>query len=253
MAKFLRVLLTTETPPATGFTRGKAADSARGAGPARSDVGVASDGAARMAEAGQDSSQPRARKSPCGGRGRVAGDDREEHPHPQPTEETGTDLPDLRPLGLQLSQAEIEFMASLGAVMPTPRAAKRLANLYRLVRIGIPDSGLADFIGTEDGGPYQVVQILLAVLAGSPATAQHLFHEIRSAARGSDIRAVFAEASDFTEGDFCGRLHSVLLGIAGDMPLLTAVEEYQHWCPALARYSFYTRAMTGDPPRVGRG
>src|SRR5581483_8797347 len=108
-------------------------------------------------------------------------------PETRPPEAADTDLPDLRPLGLQLSRPEIEFMAKLGAVMPTPRAAKRLANLYRLVRIGIPDSGLAEFIGTEDGGPYQVAGILLAMLAGSPATAQRIFHEIRSAPGGSDI------------------------------------------------------------------
>jgi len=34
--------------------------------------------------------------------------------------------------------------------------------------------------------------------------------------------------------------------------LLTAIEEYQRWCPELARYSFHTRAMTANPA-VGRG
>jgi hypothetical protein len=76
-------------------------------------------------------------------------------------------IPDLRPLGLQLSQPEVEFMARLGPLLPTPRAAKRLVNLYRLVRIGIPDAQLAAFTGTDAGGPYQAVQILLAVLVGS--------------------------------------------------------------------------------------
>jgi hypothetical protein len=64
----------------------------------------------------------------------------------------------------------------------------------------------------------------------------------------SDIRAVVADTSDFTEGDFCGRIHTVLVRISGDIPLLTAVEEYQRWCPALARYSFHTRTMMGEPP-----
>jgi WD40 repeat protein len=250
MANFLRGLLKTETPPATGFTRGRGAGSARGAGQAAAE-GDGSDGAARIAEAGQDAGRMRTGKSSDAEPGRAEEDDQEQHPHARTAEEPGPDLPDLRPLGLQLSQAEIEFMARLGAVMPTPRAAKRMANLYRLVRIGIPDSDLADFIGTENGGPYQVVEILLSVLAGSPATAQRIFQEVRSAAGGSDIRAVFAGATDYTQGDFCGRLHEALATIAGDTPLLTAVEEYQRWCPELARYSFHTRAMTGTPPPPG--
>jgi hypothetical protein len=92
-----------------------------------------------------------------------------------------------------------------------------------------------------------VAGTLLAVLAGSPATAQHIFREIMSAAGGSDIRTVFAAASAFTEGDFCSRLHAVLAAIAEDTPLLGAIEEYQRWCPELARYSFHTRAMTANP------
>ena len=251
MADFVRVLLRTETPSSAGFTLSRTAGSAQETGEARPDAGGASDGAALMTKAGQDADQPRTGEPPGTGRGRAAGDDQGWHPKTRPAEEPGTDLPDLRPLGLQLSQPEIEFMAKLGAVMPTPRAAKRLANLYRLVRIGVPDGGLADFIGTEDGGAYQVVEILLAVLAGSPATAQDIFREIRYASGGGDIRAVFAGASNFTEGDFCGRLNAVLVRIARDTPLLTAVEEYQRWCPELARYSFHTRAMTGTPPPPG--
>ena len=93
-----------------------------------------------------------------------------------------------------------------------------------------------------------MVEILLTVLAGSPATAEHIFQQIRSAPGGSDIRAVFADASNYTEGDFCGRLHALLMTIAADTPLLTAVEQYQRWYPELARYSFHTRTMTGTPP-----
>ncbi|HXJ24666.1 MAG TPA: P-loop NTPase fold protein, partial [Streptosporangiaceae bacterium] len=56
--------------------------------------------------------------------------------------------PDLRPRGLQVSQPEVEFLGRLGPVLPTPRAAKRLVNLYRLVRISIPEADLAAFAGT---------------------------------------------------------------------------------------------------------
>ena len=44
---------------------------------------------------------------------------------------------ELRPLSLQLTQPEVESMTRMSALLPTPRAAKKLVNLYRLVRIGV--------------------------------------------------------------------------------------------------------------------
>ena len=117
-----------------------------------------------------------------------------EQPVTPRTEQPGTAIPDLRPLGLQVSQPEAEFLTRLGPLLPTPRAAKKLVNLYRLVRIGIADSGLAAFTGSEAGGQYQVVQILLAVLVGSPAAAQRIFRELMAATPESDILTVFAKA-----------------------------------------------------------
>ena len=168
------------------------------------------------------------------------------------TEERDTAIPDLRPLGLQVSQPEAEFMTLLGPLLPTPRAAKKLVNLYRLVRIGIPDSGLAAFTGSEAGGQYQVVQILLAVLVGSPAAAQRMFRELMDATPESDIFTVLAKAgaADLPESHLCVRISADLVKISEDTPLMTATSEYQRWCPALARYSFHTRTMTAKPPSI---
>ncbi len=84
---------------------------------------------------------------------------------PHATEGTGLadpgqpmSLPDLRPWGLRLTTAEIEFITRLGALLPTPRAAKRMVNLYRLVRISIPDAELGDFTASGPGAPYRAVQ-----------------------------------------------------------------------------------------------
>jgi hypothetical protein len=148
-----------------------------------------------------------------------------------------------------LSQPEVEFMTRLGPLLPTPRAAKRLVNLYRLVRIGIPDSGLAAFVGSEAGGPYQVVQILLAILVGCPAAAPRIFHELMAAPPDSEILTIFAKAAsaDFPEGHHCAHIGKEMTKIDKATPLLVATAEYQHWCPALARYSFHTRTMTAEP------
>jgi hypothetical protein len=183
----------------------------------------------------------------------LSGQSEEGQPVPLGTEQPDTAIPDLRPLGLQLSQPEIEFMTRLGPLLPTPRAAKKLVNLYRLVRIGIPDSSIPEFTGSETGGPYQVVQVLLAVLVGSPTAAQRIFRELVTAPPDSDIRTVFANAAaaESTDSLHCADMGAALTEIFADIPLMTAVSEYQHWCPTLARYSFHTRLMTTNRPSPG--
>ena len=110
--------------------------------------------------------------------------------------------PDLRPRGLQVSQPEVEFLGRLGPVLPTPRAAKRLVNLYRLVRISIPEADLAAFAGTGDGqSEYQFVQILLAILVASPAMAQRILQEIMAAPADSDIRTVLGKIAAARHGE----------------------------------------------------
>ena len=140
-------------------------------------------------------------------------------------------------------------MTRLSPLLPTPRAAKRLVNLYRLVRIGISEPRLAAFTGSEDGGPYQVVQILLAVLLGSPSIAQQIFRDVMTASAGSDILTVFAEAADpkIAKAPLQAHIGAELARIAKETPLMVATEEYQRWCPRLSRYSFHTRMMTAAP------
>ena len=153
--------------------------------------------------------------------------------------------PDLRPRGLQVSQPEVEFLGRLGPVLPTPRAAKRLVNLYRLVRISIPEPDLAAFAGAGDGpSEYQFVQILLAILVGSPAMAQRVFKEIMAAPADSDIRTVLGKiaAADGGAGAYT-RISAVLDQAVTDVSLRTEAAAYQPWCPRLARYSFHTREL----------
>jgi len=165
-------------------------------------------------------------------------------------------IPDLRPAGLQLTRPEVEFMTRLGPLLPTPRAAKRLVNLYRLVRIRIPEPELPSFVGSGSHGPYQAVQILLALLVGSPAAAQRIFQRLMDSSPGSDLFTVLADlaaATDSAEHLEYARLSSQLATIAEGTALLTGVWEYQHWCPQLARHSFHTRTVTSQAPSTGVG
>lgn len=73
-------------------------------------------------------------------------------------------------------------MSQMGGLTRTPRAAKKLVNLYRLARIGVEPGDLAAFVGTEAiPGEHQPVQILLALLVGSPDQAAAVFRHILEA------------------------------------------------------------------------
>jgi KAP family P-loop domain len=160
-----------------------------------------------------------------------------------------TAAPDLRPQGLQLSRAEIDFMTMLGALVPTPRAAKKLTNLYRLVRISIADAELASFLGNETNAPYQAVQILLAILAGTPTLARTIFEQLLTASAEDDLLTVIAETSTGQAGKTqLEPIMTTLEKISTEKPLPAKAGEYQRWCPALARYSFHTRTLAGLPP-----
>jgi WD40 repeat protein len=156
---------------------------------------------------------------------------------PSPAVPGGEAAPGLRPGGLVLRAPEIEFIVRLGPLLSTPRAAKKLVNLYRLVRVGIPEEHLPTFIGL---GGYQVVQILLAVLVGAPDAAPVIFTAIRAAACDADVVNV-VRGADSTAGP---RIAEFVDGIRDAAPQAVAdIRVYQQWCPTLARYSFYTRSL----------
>ncbi len=157
---------------------------------------------------------------------------------------------DLRPSGLQLTQAEVEFMGRLGELIPTPRAAKRLVNIYRLVRIGIPDGELAGFVGDEKGGSYQTVQVLLAILIGHPEFARDVFRVLIEGAHGGDLVTVVEEVGEVGgETRTFGIIKGELTKIREESSLSASVSECRRWCPQLARFSFYTRDLAG--PSLG--
>jgi len=151
---------------------------------------------------------------------------------------------ELRPQGLQLTQPEVEFMGRLGGLLPTPRAAKRLVNIYRLVRIGVPAPELAGFVGDEAGGPYQAVQVLLAMLVGHPLFAREVFRAVLSGHPGQDLAEVVAEVAGRGGGTRpFGIIYSLLVKTRGEAPLAVSMELSRQWCPQLARFSFYTRDL----------
>jgi WD40 repeat protein len=157
-------------------------------------------------------------------------------------------VPDLQPPSLWLSHAEVEFMTRLGTLTPSPRAAKRMANLYRLVRISIPDEELAAFLGDASGGPYRAVQVLIAILAGAPEIAHELFERILAANEVDGLLAALGldNGQPREEGDLLADIGAKLKRLNDEIGLPPKISEYQRWCPELARYSFRTWRLARD-------
>ena len=110
-----------------------------------------------------------------------------------------------------------------------------------------------------------MVQILLAILVGSPAMAQRVFKEIMAAPADSDIRTVLGKiaAADGGAGAYTrisavlDQAVAVLDQAVTDVSLRTEAAAYQSWCPRLARFSFHTRELaaglsTGAVVRPGQ-
>ena len=113
------------------------------------------------------------------------------------------------------------------------------------MRISIPEAELTEFAGTGGGAPYQVVQVLLAILVGSPAAAARVFREIASGPADGDITTLLDKlvAEGGAENRVYAAISAVVERLAQDTELVTRTGEYQQWCPQLARYSFHTRDL----------
>ncbi len=122
----------------------------------------------------------------------------------------------LSPSALNVTEEEIEFAGGLYSLVQTPRAAKRLANLYRLVRASLPDESLTALL--EDGA-HEVVLLLLALLIGRPAAAVDTFTRVLA---GGD------------DESFDPRVPS---GVA--LSKSYKLSEVKPWVPVVARHSFH--------------
>jgi peptidoglycan hydrolase-like protein with peptidoglycan-binding domain len=137
-----------------------------------------------------------------------------------------------RPEALVITDAERRLLGRLGSIVPTPRAAKRLMNIYRMLRVSVPDDELKAF-HPDGGGEYQAVVLLLGVLVGQPTQAEQIFKAVMASPDDADLWQVLACFPDVHEQLAPVRPH-VRLGLAAP---------YRRWAPRVSRFSFRLAAV----------
>jgi hypothetical protein len=144
------------------------------------------------------------------------------------------------PVGLVVDPREIEFMSSLNTLTPTPRAAKRLINTYRLLRAPLSGTELEDFIGTEKRpGYYRGVMILLAIMIGHPREAEQIFATLIAAEGDASWIQLLDKASRGADEN-TAQLTKILKDLCHRLEPLPPPSLMKPWISMVSRYSFRT-------------
>lgn len=168
-------------------------------------------------------------------------------PAPEPVSVAVDEEPiDLTPDSLKISRAELAFMRSLAPLFETPRAAKRFANVYRLLRVSIGGERLVD------RESYEPVLVLLAVALSFPALAGDLMRVIENDRRRAwhDFLNDFDPSGDPPASRALGeltlakarawqRLVDALRRIDTAEVEDRIMEEFSEWIPYVAEFSFH--------------
>ena len=152
----------------------------------------------------------------------------------------------LNPRALRVTDAERELTRAMHPLLRTPRATKRFANTYRLLRASLTPAELEAFAG--DDAEFGAAQILLAAMIGI-AAADRLFERVLSwpaeplSEATAKVRATVAADGD--DDRSLRRLEGLALELEGAGRLPITHDPYLTWLPRVARYSF-TAARLND-------
>ena len=164
---------------------------------------------------------------------------------------------DLPPEHLRIEEWERTSMKRLFWLIPSPRAAKRFVNIYRLLRASVPDEKRTAFVGDTERGEHRVALLLLAIEMGYPTEAADILRELlkQDKARmwwefidefetqhtveteldqedNAQKKLSEAEAQNFRQ------LFKNLREVRELIPNDQSCADFIYWAPQVARYSF---------------
>lgn len=151
---------------------------------------------------------------------------------------------------LSISPQEVTFAERLHALLPSPRAAKRFANTWRLVKAAVPEPRLAHFEGSEASpGTFRLPMLLLASVVGAPRAAAVLLPQLRAFALAR--RAFPTEVAPDIAAEHSAVVAEIL-SLLGEPGFPDSPEEFLEWAPKVSRFSFdIGRTFDSAPGRSG--
>lgn len=135
---------------------------------------------------------------------------------------------------------ETRFAERLFPLMPTPRAAKRFTNTYRILKAPLRPIQLIDFEGSEYApGEFRVPMLLLAMTIGFSRECRSIFPDVwkEIESNGNPLN-VLSGLSSRTGVPRIVALHSKIAPILIDQTFPHDPELYRYWLPRVTRFSF---------------
>ncbi|MEK6334566.1 MAG: P-loop NTPase fold protein [Acidobacteriota bacterium] len=142
---------------------------------------------------------------------------------------------------LVIKEWEAKFAVRLFPLIPSPRAAKRFSNVYRILKARVGREDLAQFEGTEEfPGDFQVPMLLLAMLIGAPAECAALFPKLQLQASAGDN---MAEALQISKAESIDSPESAALmkriePVVTESVFPNEPDLFLDWIPRVSRFSF---------------
>ena len=165
--------------------------------------------------------------------------------------------PDLTPRDLLLTSSELDLLTALAPLIDTPRSAKRLTNVYRLLRVRIGEERLLEddafapvlvLLGIVVGFPRWGGQLFEALMGQEPTVKWSAFVEkLRPEGAQAPFHNVATDRIRRADVQAWNRLRQELARLVGVLGPDRDVGDFQAWLPDVGSYTFHPwRASNPD-------
>jgi phospholipase C len=176
---------------------------------------------------------------------------------------------DPNPEPLQLKDCERKFMWKLHRLFPSPRAAKRFVNIYRLLRAAMSAEELDNFVRDDESGEYKALQLLLGIQTGYPEQAAEIINKLletrpkgaweeflqtcgpstgKTTVTAGLPRAQDNRSAEQAKAESWEEFKKRVKEVASEVFEKMSCTDFLKWAPRVARYSFQTvRALQDEP------
>ena len=133
---------------------------------------------------------------------------------------------------------EAKFAEGLYGFVASPRAAKRLSNIYRILKAGLLQRELQAFEGNNEVlGQFPVPMLLLAIMIYAPDAANKIFSGLQA---GEQINILDLAEAVTQHLDRKHELVGLIADVVSQAGFPNDPQLFRYWAPRVARFSFGT-------------